>query len=89
MRAILLLILTFMVQSLLLLACATPEPTTSTIHPSDLENSEMTEETRVAAFELRIERRDDPDSVELTKIGDWAINGPAEGVALHRALDGK
>lgn len=76
-------------QSLLVLTCATSEATTSTIQPYDLENGDKSEESRIVAFELHVESKDDPDSATLTKIGDWAIDGPAEGIALHTATDGE
>ena len=76
-------------QSYLILACGTSEATTSTIQPHELEDGESNEETRVAAFELMIELRDDPDAVELTKIGEWALDGPANGIAVHASAEGR
>ncbi|EKM49792.1 uncharacterized protein PHACADRAFT_265486 [Phanerochaete carnosa HHB-10118-sp] len=76
-------------QSNLILACASSEATTSTIQPHDLESGERSEESRIVAFELQVEREDDPDSATLTKVGDWAIDGPAGSIALHTAADGQ
>ena len=74
-------------KSFLVFACASPEATGSTIQSSDSEN-DRAEETRVAVFELEIERRDDPDAISLTKIGDWTYDGPLEGIVAHRSGDG-
>ena len=48
------------------------------MQPSDAENSH-TEDIRVVAVELVIERAEDSDGIILTKIGDWAFEGPLQG----------
>ena len=80
----------------LVLACGSSEATTSTIQPHELETSEKAEETRVVAFELVIERPEgeddqdrDPDAVGLVRIGDWAVDGPVQGISLHSSADGE
>ncbi|KAI0088571.1 hypothetical protein BDY19DRAFT_993956 [Irpex rosettiformis] len=75
-------------ETFLIVVCATSEATTSTMHPSDVD-SNHTEDTRIAAFELLIERAADPDGVLLTKIGDWTFEGPLQGIALHSSSDGQ
>ena len=67
--------------------CATSEATTSTVQPSDAESSH-TEDIRVVAVELVIERAEDSDGIILTKIGDWAFEGPLQGISLHKSSDG-
>lgn len=76
------------IQSAIILACASPEATTSSIQPSEAEG-DRAEETRIAVFELVIQRSGDPEALSLNKIGDWSFEGPVEGIALHRCIDGK
>ena len=40
------------------------------------------------AVELVIERAEDFDGIILTKIGDWAFEGPLQGISLHKSSDG-
>ncbi|GJE92636.1 WD40 repeat-like protein [Phanerochaete sordida] len=75
--------------STLVLACASSEATTSTIQLHDLETGERTEESRLVAFALHMARHADPGSASLTKLGDWTLAGPAEGVALHAGASGQ
>lgn len=72
-----------------MLACASPEATTSTLQHHDSRSGDQGEETRIAAFSLHIPPQDDPGSVELAQVGEWALDGRLEGIALQALSDGQ
>ncbi|KAI0345585.1 hypothetical protein BDW22DRAFT_1426257 [Trametopsis cervina] len=73
-------------ETFLIVASASSEATTSTVQPLETE-SDRTEDTLVALFELVMEGHGDVESFLLTEVGEWTFEGASEGVSLHRGFD--
>ncbi|THG99103.1 hypothetical protein EW026_g3191 [Hermanssonia centrifuga] len=76
-------------QGFLLLACASPKATTSTLQTLESNEADREEETRIVAFQVQVSREGGPDGIMLKKMGDWSLDGYAESVELIAENDAR
>lgn len=72
------------------MAAASPEfasASVQTLNPSG--TGESGDLTRVACYEFQPPHVGDPEGGTLTKVSEWTLEGPVEGVEFHQTGSGK
>ncbi|TFY53289.1 hypothetical protein EVJ58_g9531 [Rhodofomes roseus] len=75
-------------ESNIIVACASSDEASGINQMSDGLDDEHEEHTRLIAFAIEPGPHSDGREMNLVKLGDWCIDGTAEGVGLHQRPDG-
>ncbi|KAH9922915.1 WD40 repeat-like protein [Fomitopsis serialis] len=75
-------------ESNIILACASSDESSGINQLADGLDDEHEEHTRLVAYAIHPGPHNDGREMNLVKLGDWCIDGTAEGVGLHQRPDG-